>query len=142
MQYYKYVNGKYVEMTDEEIAEVRVEHERDYFFKNSYDIVKKDDLLDLILASYNVVKPDGSSVSAMEITDTTIDLPLKVGYKWAIMLDEEHKRFTYVLTEDPDALGTSDNPIYYYDGCPLIDNAFYIKDGVQVVYMSGEFVEM
>lgn len=46
---------------------------------------------------------------------------------------------TYVAQETP--TGTADNPINYYDGVPLINNAYYIKDDIRQVYMDGEWVE-
>lgn len=64
----------------------------------------------------------------------------KIGFDWKneylgdILLAQ-----TYVAQDNP--TGTADNPIEYYEGCPLIDNAYYMKDGTRYVYMSSEWVE-
>ena len=72
--------------------------------------------------------------------DGGITLPFKVGYRWERKL--VGNTIVYESVQDPHALGTVQNPIYFTEDSPLIDNAFYIKDGVTVVYMSGEFISM
>lgn len=69
----------------------------------------------------------------------TIQLPFKVGYRWEKKLNGT--QIVYESVADPNALGTKDNPIYFTEESPLIDNAFYVKDGQTFVYMSGEFIE-
>ena len=65
----------------------------------------------------------------------------KVGFDWVCeYLGKILLTKTYVQQENP--VGTKDNPIEYADGCQLIDNAYYMKDGKLVVYMSGEFVDV
>ncbi len=65
----------------------------------------------------------------------------KIGFDWVCeYLGEILLTKTYVQQENP--VGTKDNPIEYVDGCQLIDNAYYMKDGKLVVYMNGEFIDM
>ncbi len=64
----------------------------------------------------------------------------KLGYNWKITrIGNLEAKKEYVKQQNP--VGTQDNPIEYYDGVPLIDNAYYIKDGKRQVYMSGEWTE-
>lgn len=64
----------------------------------------------------------------------------KIGFDWREeYLGNVLLTRTYVAQETP--VGTADNPIEYYEGVQLIDNAYYMKDGVRQVYMDGEWVE-
>lgn len=69
-----------------------------------------------------------------------ITLPFKVGYRWEKKL--VGNQIIYESVPDPNAIGTQQNPIIYTEDCPLIDNAWYKKDGKMMVYMMGEFEEM
>lgn len=64
----------------------------------------------------------------------------KLGYDWKITkIGNLEAKKEYVKQQNPS--GTQDNPITYYDGVPLIDNAYYFKDGKRQVYMSGAWTE-
>lgn len=63
----------------------------------------------------------------------------KLGYDWInTFVGDVLVRQEYIPQENP--TGTQDNPIIYTDGVPLINNAFYLKDGVLCVWME-EWVE-
>ena len=64
----------------------------------------------------------------------------KLGFDWRIFtVNDVDVRKDYVEQENP--VGTSaDNPIEYTEGVPLINNAYYRKDGKICVWM-GEWVE-
>lgn len=64
----------------------------------------------------------------------------KVGYDWKnIYIGDVLVRQEYVEQKNP--VGTADNPIVYEEGMPLINNAYYLKDGKKYVWME-EWVEM
>lgn len=64
----------------------------------------------------------------------------KLGYDWKITkIGKLEAKKEYVKQQNP--VGTRDNPITYYDGVPLIDNAYYIKDDKRQVYMDGAWTE-
>ena len=58
----------------------------------------------------------------------------KIGFDWRnIYVGDVLVRQEYVEQEHP--TGTVDNPIVYAEGVPLINNAYYLKDGVLYVWM-------
>lgn len=64
----------------------------------------------------------------------------KLGYDWKITkIGKLEAKKEYVKQQNP--VGTRDNPIVYYEGVPLIDNAYYLKDSKRQVYMSGTWTE-
>lgn len=65
----------------------------------------------------------------------------KIGFDWVeTYLGDKLVKQEYVEQENPQ--GTAENPYIYVEGeTPLINNAYYLIDGVRHVYMSGEFVE-
>lgn len=79
-----------------------------------------------------------SDLSSLITTET--EQSDKLGYNWEITkVGKIEVSREYVAQENP--RGTRDNPITYYDGVPLIDNAYYLKDGKRQVYMSGTWTE-
>lgn len=63
----------------------------------------------------------------------------KLGFDWRnIYVGDVLVRQEYVEQEHP--TGTVDNPIVYAEGVPLINNAYYLKDGALYVWMD-EWVE-
>ena len=63
----------------------------------------------------------------------------KLGYDWKVYtVNDVAVRKEYVAQANP--TGTKDNPIDYAEGVPLINNAYYRKDGKIYVWM-GEWVE-
>lgn len=63
----------------------------------------------------------------------------KIGYDWRnIYVGDVLVRQEYVAQEHP--TGTVDNPIVYAEGVPLINNAYYLRDGKTYVWM-GEWVK-
>lgn len=122
----------YRDMTEEELAQLQAE-ELDNL--NKISELTTEEKLAMIVNSIPTELPKDAEVKY----DGTIELPFKLGYKWQPMFDGE--KFAYELVEDENAIGTKENPIIYTDNSPLINNAFYIIDGVLKVYMSGEFYE-
>ena len=60
----------------------------------------------------------------------------KLGFDWInTFVGETLVRQEYVEQENP--AGTEANPIVYAEGVPLINNAYYLKDGKVYVYMEG-----
>lgn len=60
----------------------------------------------------------------------------KLGYDWHnIYVGDVLVRQEYVEQEHP--TGTVDNPIVYAEGVPLINNAYYLKDGALYVWMEA-----
>lgn len=58
----------------------------------------------------------------------------KIGYDWRnIYVGEVMVRQEYVEQANP--TGTLDNPIIYAEGTPLINNAYYLKNGELYVWM-------
>lgn len=63
----------------------------------------------------------------------------KLGFDWIEdYLGDKLLKQVYVAQENPK--GTIDNPIEWYDGVPMINNAFYLKYGHLYVYMDGQFI--
>ena len=63
----------------------------------------------------------------------------KLGYDWNnVYVGDVLVRQEYIEQENP--TGTEENPIEYVEGVPLINNAFYLKDGHVYVWMN-EWVE-
>lgn len=63
----------------------------------------------------------------------------KIGYDFNnVYVGETLVRQEYVHQETP--TGTEDNPIVYTEGVPLVNNAYYLKDGKTYVWME-EWVE-
>lgn len=63
----------------------------------------------------------------------------KLGYDWKVYtVNDVAVRKEYVAQENP--TGTKDNPIVYAEGVPLINNAYYLKDG-KIYVWAGEWVE-
>ena len=64
----------------------------------------------------------------------------KLGYDWKVFtVNDIEVRKDYIEQENP--VGNSaDNPIEYAEGVPLINNAYYRKDGKIYVWME-EWVE-
>lgn len=65
----------------------------------------------------------------------------KIGFDWIeTYLGDKLVKQEYV--EQENAFGTADNPYIYVEGeTPLINNAYYLINGVRHVYMMGEFIE-
>lgn len=84
------------------------------------------------------LKTEVKTFSQLVATETTQSD--KLGYDWKITrVGNLEVKKEYTKQENP--VGTRDNPIEYYDGVPLIDNAYYIKDGKRQVYIDGEWTE-
>lgn len=84
------------------------------------------------------LQADVKTFSRLVTTETTQSD--KLGYDWKITrVGNLEVKKEYTKQQNP--VGTRDNPIEYYDGVPLIDNAYYIKDGKRQVYMDGTWTE-
>ena len=58
----------------------------------------------------------------------------KIGYDWRIIyVNDIAVRKEYIEQEVP--YGTADNPIVWKEGMSLIQNAYYVHDGVRKVWM-------
>lgn len=81
---------------------------------------------------------DGEMVQAAGGITVTQEQSDKLGYDWKVYtVNDMAVRKEYVAQENP--TGTKDNPIVYTEGVPLINNAYYRKDGKIYVWM-GEWV--
>lgn len=84
------------------------------------------------------LQADVKTFSQLVTTETTQSD--KLGYDWKITkIGNLEAKKEYVEQQNP--VGTRDNPIQYHDGVPLIDNAYYLKDGKRQVYMDGTWTE-
>lgn len=82
---------------------------------------------------------DGETVQAAGGIAVTQEQSDKLGYDWTVYsVNDVVVRKEYVEQANP--TGTKDNPIEYTEGVPLINNAYYRKDGKIYVWM-GEWVE-
>jgi hypothetical protein len=89
-----------------------------------------EELLSKIIADHDTAK----TIETCGGITTTLSQSDKLGYDWKnIYVGEVLVRQEYVEQENP--YGTQDNPIIYLDGVPLINNAFYLKDGELYVWM-------
>lgn len=82
---------------------------------------------------------DGETVQAAGGITVTQEQSDKLGYDWKVYtVNDVAVRKDYVEQETP--TGTLENPIVYTEGTPLINNAYYRKDGKIYVWMD-EWVE-
>lgn len=95
--------------------------------------------IDKLNAIKDAIK-DGKMVQAAGGITISTEQSDKLGFDWTVYsVNDVVVRKDYVEQEDP--VGTSaENPIEYTDGVPLINNAYYLKDGKIYVWM-GEWVE-
>ena len=115
------------EVIVEELTEVSAEEATEMligtntvFYKK--DIEKKKEILDVVEA-----------LGGIKTETVQSD---KIGYDFNnVYVGETLVRQEYVQQGNP--TGTEDNPMVYTDGVPLINNAFYLKDGKKYVYMDG-----
>lgn len=125
---YKIKNGKKEKLpypTHQEFAEMQ----KNEFNQPNTELSINDKLM-LIANSVEVIKPTTKSI-----------LPFKLGYKWQPIYNGS--AIVWESVKDENAIGTINNPIYYVDDSPLIDNGFYIKeDGKTYIYMQGEWIEL
>lgn len=129
------VNGVTRDMTPEEIAEMQKMELEELGNVQPTTIEEK---VRMLAEQIEEVLPEGTK-QARDMNGT-VQLPFKVGYRWKKKL--VGTQIIYESVPDPDAIGTQNNPIIYTEDCPLIDNAWYMKDGKMMVYMMGEFEEM
>lgn len=95
-----------------------------------------EEKMQMLVETIQEQKPEGTTVNE----DGTLKLPFKVGYRWEKKL--VGNTIMYESVEDPNALGTQQNPIIYHEGVQLIDNAWYKFGDILKVYMMGEFEEL
>ena len=83
---------------------------------------------------------DGKMVQAAGGIAIATEQSDKLGFNWTVYsVNDVVVRKEYVAQENP--VGTSaENPIEYEDGVPLINNAYYRKNGKIYVWM-GEWAE-
>ena len=94
------------------------------------------------LTPYEVNRQIAEQVENLGGITTKITQSDKLGYNWEeTYVGETLVKQVYIEQEKPFP-GSSDNPIKYEEGVKLIDNAYYLVDGVRKVYMAGEFIEM
>lgn len=136
----KWINGQIVPMTDEEINEMLIEQNKAKLAEMQSASVTSADLFNALLAGIPVTMPNGQTTTADKLADQQIDLPVKLGYKWQMV--SSNGAIVWESVVDENAIGTNENnAIIYFDGCPLINNAFYkFADGSIKVWM-GEWVD-
>ena len=83
---------------------------------------------------------DGKTAQSAGGISVTTGQSDKLGYDWKVFtVNDIEVRKDYIEQENP--VGNSaDNPIVYSEGTPLINNAYYRKDGKIYVWME-EWVE-
>jgi len=135
----KYVNGNIVEETPEELHAMALKSQKEALTRSNE--LRIYDLLELIFSKFEVVLPDGSSAKLSDLQNVSVDLPYKVGYKWELVPCSGNS-FAYQLVKDPECFGAAERPFIYYEGVPMIDNAFYDVDGVSMVCMNGQLIQM
>ena len=82
---------------------------------------------------------DGKMVQAAGGITVTQEQSDKLGYDWKVyMVNNIAVRKEYVAQEN--TTGTKNNPIVYTEGVPLINNAYYRKDG-EIYVWTGEWIE-
>lgn len=82
---------------------------------------------------------DGEMVQAAGGITIATEQSDKLGFDWRVYsVNDIIVRKDYVEQETP--TGTLENPIVYTEGTPLINNAYYRKDGKIYVWMD-EWVE-
>jgi hypothetical protein len=83
---------------------------------------------------------DGKTAQSAGGISVTTGQSDKLGYDWKVFtVNDIEVRKDYIEQENP--VGNSaDNPIVYTEGTPLINNAYYRKDGKIYVWME-EWVE-
>ena len=91
------------------------------------------------LAAIKTAIRDGKTAQSAGGIRVTTGQSDKLGYDWKVYtVNDIEVRKDYIQQENP--VGTADNPIEYTEGTPLINNAFYRKDGKIYVWME-EWVE-
>ena len=92
------------------------------------------------LAAIKTAIRDGKTARSAGGIRVTTGQSDKLGYDWKVYtVNDIEVRKEYIQQENP--AGTSaDDPIEYTEGTPLINNAFYRKDGKVYVWME-EWVE-
>lgn len=70
-------------------------------------------------------------LDAVPASDKPSDPPSRPGYKWKLTYTWGNSSMAWEEVEDPDAQGTSDNPIPWEAGMVVYANYFYTADGVR-----------
>lgn len=82
---------------------------------------------------------DGEAVARAGGIREEVSQSDKLGSDWiSTYVNDILVKQEYVAQENP--AGVQDNPIVYSEGVPLINNAFYLRDGAMYVWM-GEWIE-
>lgn len=109
----KYVNGENIEMTAEEIAAMQ---EMEMAAESTIEPLTDARKLELMLATI----PE----APMQTVEP------KVGYKWQPMYTPS-SGFAWELVEDPNALGTMKNPLYWLPG-KSVKMGYHYTDGTTI----------
>ena len=129
--------------TDEDGTEIWTAEEAQFRASKTRDEIVKDfdSYFDPQLTTEQQVAQLKSEIATFsQLVTTETAQSDKLGYSWKITrIGNLEAKKEYVKQQNP--VGTRDNPIKYYDGVPLIDNAYYIKDGKRQVYMDGTWTE-
>lgn len=107
----KYENGKYIDMTPEEIAAMQ----EAALACTTPEELTTEKKLELMLAEIP--------------TEATPTVAPKVGYKWQAVY-RSAAGFAWELVEDPEALGTMKNPLYWLPG-KAVKLGYHYTDGVK-----------
>lgn len=117
----KYENGIYREMTAEEIAAMQ---ESSMVAESTIELLTDAKKLELLLATI----PKTPMPTAEP----------KVGYKWQPMYTSS-AGFAWELVEDPTALGTMKNPLYWLPG-KAVKRGYHYTDGTTIYVALGNGV--
>lgn len=135
------INGEYVDIPEEEADEITRMWQKEKLESISNVTLTFEDVIEAMLAGKTISDNKGRGATPVfDAIGESFSIPFKLGYKAKLV--EGSDGFAYEYVVDDTAIGTSeDNAIVYSEDMPLINNAFYKKDGIIQVYMNGEFVE-
>lgn len=136
----RYINGEYVDIPEAEADEITRMWQIEKLNSVSNNTLTMEDVIEAMLAGKTISDADGNTMPITDAIGENFSIPFKLGYKAKLV--EGSNGFAYEYVVDDTAIGTSENnAIVYSEEMPLINNAFYKKDGIIQVYMNGEFVE-
>lgn len=118
---YRILNGQKTKLTDAEIAEMQ---EMEISAESTIEPLTNEKKLELLLATIH------------EAPIPTAEP--KVGYKWQPMYSSS-AGFAWELVEDPTALGTLKNPLYWLPG-KTVKMGYHYTDGTTIYVALGNGV--
>lgn len=136
----RYINGEYVDIPEAEADEITRMWQIEKLNSISNNVLTMENVVEAMLSGKTISDSEGNTMPIIDAIGESFSIPFKLGYKAKLV--EGSNGFAYEYVVDDTAIGTSENnAIVYSEEMPLINNAFYKKDGIIQVYMNGEFVE-